>query len=137
MDISLLDEAAYVSSIKNVIEITVANNNEAVSLLLWDTIKCQVRDATIRYSSIKKRKRENKIKSLQQEIDNLHDSLHSNTDDENCKRFAGATAELEQLISEKTKCYIIRCKTTWYEEGKKPSKYFLNLEKRKFISIKL
>ncbi len=87
------------------------------------SIKCQVKGATIRYSSFKKRKRENKIKALQQEIDNLHDSLH----DENCKRFADAAAELEQLISEKTKGCIIRCKTRWYEEGEKPSKYFLNL----------
>ncbi len=53
---SLLDETAYVSSIKNVIEDTVANNNEAESLLLCNTIKCQVRGATIRYSSIKNEK---------------------------------------------------------------------------------
>ncbi len=80
-------------------------------------IKCQVRGTTIIYSSIKKRKRENKIKSLQQEIDNLHDLLHNNSDDENCKRYADATAEFEQLISEKTKVCIIRCNTRWYEEG--------------------
>ncbi len=26
------------------------------------------------------------------------------------------------------------CKTRWYEEGEKPNKYFLNLEKRNFNS---
>ncbi len=127
-------EAPYVSSIKIVIEDTVANNNETESLLLWDTIKCQVRGATITYSSIKTRKRENKIKSLQQEIGNLYDSLHSNPDDGNCKRFEDETAELEQPISEKTKGCIIRCKIRWYEEGEKSSQYFLNLEKINFNS---
>ncbi len=106
--------------LKNIIGATVAKNNEADSLLLWDTIKSQVR--------------ENKIKSLQKEIDNLHDSLHSNPDDENFKIYADATAELEQLINEKTKGCIIRCKTKWYDEGEKPSKYFINLEKRNFNS---
>ncbi len=57
MNTSLLEKAAYVSCIRNVIEDTVANNNEADDLLLWDIIKCQVRGATIRYSSIKKKKK--------------------------------------------------------------------------------
>ncbi len=38
MNTSHLDEAAYISSIKNIIEDRVANNNETESLLLWDAI---------------------------------------------------------------------------------------------------
>jgi len=34
-------------------------------------------------------------------------------------------------MEEKTKGYILRSKTDWYESGEKSSKFFLNLEKKR------
>ena len=38
--------------------------------------------------------------------------------------------ELESIYSYITEGIIMRCKTDWYENGEKSTKYFLNLEKR-------
>ena len=38
--------------------------------------------------------------------------------------------EFERICQYKTKGSIIRCKAKWYNEGKKNTKFFLNLEKR-------
>ena len=37
---------------------------------------------------------------------------------------------IETIILEKTNGAMMRCKTRWFIDGEKPSKYFLNLEKR-------
>jgi len=40
--------------------------------------------------------------------------------------------ELKKNIEFRTKGAILRSKTTWYNEGEKNTKYFLNLEKRHY-----
>ena len=37
--------------------------------------------------------------------------------------------ELEKIIEFRTKGAVLRSKTTWYNEGERNTKYFLNLEK--------
>ncbi len=43
-------------------------------------------------------------------------------------------SELAKFIQERTRGAIIRSKATWYNEGEKPTKYFLGLEKRDFAN---
>ena len=42
-------------------------------------------------------------------------------------------AKLEKYRTKKIKGTILRSKARWYENGRKYSKYFLNLEKRNFL----
>ena len=43
-------------------------------------------------------------------------------------------ADLENLRKDKMNGVLIRSKTRWFEHGEKPSKYFLNMEKRNYVS---
>ena len=43
-----------------------------------------------------------------------------------------AKGEWEKLVRKKTNGIILRSKAKWSEEGEKNTKYFLNLEKRKY-----
>ena len=38
--------------------------------------------------------------------------------------------DLKMILNERTQGAIVRSRTKWYEEEKKNSKYFINLEKR-------
>ena len=46
------------------------------------------------------------------------------------KEYNSVKQELEQIYNYITEGIILRTRTVWYEEGKKSTKYFLNLEKR-------
>ncbi len=43
-------------------------------------------------------------------------------------------AKLEDINKKKTEGIMLRSKAKWHEDGEKPSKYFLSLEKRKFLN---
>ena len=49
-------------------------------------------------------------------------------------RLKDCNQELESLRSENLNGTLIRSKARWIENGEKPTKYFLNLEKRNFIN---
>lgn len=102
--------------------------------MLWETIKLQCRGSSIQYSSFKKRNRKNKIRSLEEEIKKLEENINGNPQGDNSmqnrERLIKAKEELDEEVEEETRGYIIRSKATWYEEGEKSNKFFLNLEKR-------
>jgi hypothetical protein len=45
-----------------------------------------------------------------------------------------AKHDLEEIRNKKIKGCFVRTKARWIEEGEKPTKYFLNLEKRNFVN---
>ena len=99
-------------------------------MLLWDTIKCQIRGASIKFSSNKKKSKLNKIQVLEKRINNLEKELGENNSEEVQSLLSSTKAEIEEYASEATKGAMIRARVRWYEEGEKNSKYFINLEKR-------
>ena len=67
---------------------------------------------------------ENRIKTLEQTLKNEEDFYAYNL----CK------LELENIDDKKAEGAKIRSKCEWYQHGAKPTKFFLNLEKRKAIN---
>lgn len=134
LNTSLLKEADYIRQIKEVIVNTVQDNRGADPALMWETIKLQCRGKSIQYGSRKKRKRKNKIKSLEKEINDLLIIIQENPDrhQDTQARLDEVKTELDREVEEETKGHIIRSKARWCEEGEKPNKYFLNLEKRNY-----
>ncbi len=133
LNCSVLREAEYVQQIKNTINVTLENNKITDALLLWDTMKCQIRGESIRYCSIKKKKRNDELKELQmkQEIQFAEMQINPNDNDKR-NEYLETSAQIEHIIQEKTNGNVLRCKIRWYEEGEKCSQYFLNLEKRNY-----
>ena len=133
---SLLGEIDYVNDIKSTIAETVDqyNNDETVDeVLLWEMIKLQIRDTSIKYSKAKTKKMKSKEADIESEIAALERQFESSTNNDKevlAEQLRVKKIELENIIEYKTKGAIIRSKARWYNEGEKNNKYFLNLENR-------
>ena len=131
-----LEEIDYVNKIKSTILKTVNQyeSDETVDeVLLWEMIKLQIRDTSIKYSKAKIKKMKIKEVDIENEISDLERQLKSciNNDKEALvEQLRVKKKELENIIEYKTKGAIIRSKAWWYNEGENNNKYFLNLENR-------
>ena len=68
--------------------------------------------------------------SLESKLKKLENNITVTSTDLELKEYNLVKQELEQIYNYITEGIILRTQTTWYEEGKKSTKYFLNLEKR-------
>ena len=134
LNCSLLLEIGYKKIIQQCIQDTIAfnQNEETDALLLWDTIKMNIRGYTIKYASSKTKTRNLLITTLEKKINDLENQFIMTNDHTILLRIDTLKKELESEVKYKTQGSIIRSRTQWYEEGEKSSKYFLNLEKRNF-----
>ena len=105
------------------------------STLFLETLLCQLRGKIIKFSKNLKRQETEaedtlvtSIKELQSEID----SDNENIDKKNSLR--DLSLQLENLREKKRKGSIIRSRASLTDNWEKPSKYFLNLEKRNHVN---
>ena len=66
---------------------------------------------------------ENKLKDLEDNLSN-HDKL---------QKYNKIKSELEEIYEKFVEGAKVRSKCTWYEEGEKFTKFFLNLEKKRAL----
>ena len=149
---NLLTMSEYTDSIKNLINLakhTYAlpiyseeyinkNNGESLEILIEDslflnTLLCQIRGETIRYSKRKARETHLMENNLIEEINKLEIIRDNNILEFNNVRLNTIKLELENLREDKLKGYQIRSRYQHINEWEKPSKYFLNLEKKKLL----
>ena len=139
----LLDEE-YVGLIKKTITDPAnecVNNNETYAILLWDTMKMQIRSSSPNYARRKKAKMKSLESKLESEILSLQKELEENNVSENEKVQIYSEIDVkilqrEEISKYKTQRAMPRSKSRWHNEGEKNTKYFLNLEKRHFSKKK-
>ena len=110
--------------------------------LFFEMLLLEIRGQTISYASKCKRNRLNvekdldeKIKSLERKVHVLeHDHEDKDKVNEIMSLLQQANRELENLRDKNLNGTLIRSKARWVEKGEKPTKYFLNLEKRNFVN---
>ena len=101
--------------------------------LFFEMLLMEIRSKTISYASWKK-KEANRIETLlENEIRNLTDQVDLG-DVTQTDVLSSKQAELVNLRKKKMDGVLIRSKTRWMEYGEKPSRYFLNMEKRSFVN---
>jgi len=83
-----------------------------------------IRGKTISYTLYKRKQRISYEENLKTQIEKFEVGNTDLDELENLKR------QLENKRQEKIEGVIIRSKTKWSEEGKKPTKYFLSLENK-------
>ena len=134
---SLLSEIEYINAIKATITQTVAqyeHDEEVDEVLLWEMIKLEIRNTSIKYSKAKMKEMRKKEDIIENEIASLERQLEKDPGNNNKAALVDQLKlkkkELESIIEYKTKGAIIRSRARWYNEGEKNSKYFLNLENR-------
>lgn len=105
--------------------------------LFLETLLMNIRCKTISFSSWKKKQAVQQETILEEKIKEIEDSLHSDlivTEQNKLDTLSSYKKELEVLREAKAKGSLIRAKVRWLDAGEKPSKYFLNLENRNYIS---
>ena len=135
LNTSFLSDIIFVNEVKKVIKDTIDQNKENKNVddsLLWEMIKMNIRESSIKYGARKKKYQKTKQILLEEQISVLEKELE-NADASNEEKFdklQKAKRELEEIIQYKRKGAIIRSRARWHNEGEKNSKYFLQMKKK-------
>ena len=127
---SFLADINFVNEVKKVIKDTIDQYKEDKNVddsLLWEMIKMNIRESSIKYGAIKKKHQKTKQILLEEQISVLEKEFESVEvpNEEVLYKLQKTKSELEEIIQYKTKGAIIRSKARWYNEGEKNSGYFL------------
>ena len=155
---SLLHDKLYVEKVKNVIRQTkydyalpvynfanldqIDNAESQFSIsdqLFFETLLMKIRSMTIPYAAKEKRRRSREKFELERDIKQLHEMIDRNENVQSNiqERLEELEQKLERIRKKELDSLIIRSRCKWIEHGEKPTKYFLSLEKRNFINIKI
>ena len=96
-----------------------------------------IRGRTIAYSSRKNKNTNVAEKKLESKIKTLEDNIFTDIIDSQILdelHVEESKEQLKQIRNQRMKGVMIRAKAKYYEEGEKPTKYFLNLEKKNYAS---
>ena len=129
---SLLQNKDYESLVIKTLNETVEDNMGITPDLLWETIKCRIRGATIQFCSRIKRNKMNNLKILEEKVNDMEKKWRKSPTHDSEQAMLESKTQLEQFLEKETKAAVVRCGGRWLEYGEKPSKYFLNLEKRNY-----
>ena len=132
LNTSILLDGEYVDLIKETINGVAndyKNDTEVDAILLWDTIKMQIRSSSLYYAKIKKAKMKSQETSLEADILFLQKRLEENNSFETDKtdflnELDVKTLQKEEISKHKTRGTIIRSKSRWYNEGEKTQNIF-------------
>ena len=128
----------YMASPYNPLHIYEISNENLVfqidDQLFFEQLLMNVRGVTIGYCSRKKKEREAQVKTLEEEITQLEITRNNDNSTETEENLNKAKQKLEDIRKEYIKGLFVRTKAKWIEEGEKPTKYFLSLEKRNYIN---
>ena len=103
--------------------------------LLWEVLHAQLRSIIIPYASKKNRERNNQELKLKTEIEALEKDLHKNINNDTwIENLKNKKLELEEIRKYKLQGALIRSRWQNNYMGEKPSKVFLNLENKNFVS---
>ena len=135
LNCSLLAGDAYVNSVTELLPVWAAEGRKELTdhRSVWDWIKYNIRAHAINFSKRKSKERNEKEKTLQEELNKAKEELEMTPSDFNASRYLAAQEKLQTFYEEKTKGIIIRARVRWHEHGEKSTKYFLNLEKRNHV----
>ena len=99
-------------------------------------MKMEIRSATISYSNRKSKSIRNREQDIIQKLNLLDDAICNNFSSPDIagvlQEYDQLKAELKSIYEEKGKQAMFRAKCRWVENGERPTKYFLNLEKRNY-----
>jgi exonuclease III len=133
---TLTKEEKLKDQIRETIKNTLSDNPNTEDGLLWDVLKCQIRGTCLSYASYKNKNKKNNMNKLEKDIKTTEEERQAMIiENKNLEmveeRLEALKNDLNMIIEEQTAGSALRGKISWYEEGDKASKLFLNLEKTK------
>jgi len=101
--------------------------------LFFEMILLEIRAKTISYGAHKKKEAAKLERELENDINRLF--LQVSQGEQNLSHQLNAKQnDLANMRKDKMEGVFIRTKSRWFEQGEKPSKYFLNMEKRNYVN---
>ncbi|CAG2186484.1 unnamed protein product [Mytilus edulis] len=133
----LLTDKDYVDIVKILYQIVIKKfPNLENKNLKWDTIKSEIRGATVKYSKYKNMKLRERESNLKKRQDEIHKNLSRTYLDKDINTLLIeldiVKEDLEQIVNNQTRGAIIRSHAEHCEGNERNSKYFLSLEKRNY-----
>ena len=133
LNTDLLKDETYVEIIKKTIDDSIIDSRNILNKsLIWDYIKCRVRDASIEYSIKKSKKFVAQEKNLNERLKILECKITTEPDIHSLDEYFLVKSELEFIYNKKAQGALVRSRCQWAEENEKSTKYFLSLEKRNY-----
>ena len=126
----LLNDQEYREGVRGVITNCRKENTNLNPASLWDLTKYKIKTYSIQYSKKKSQEMKQEEKNLSDEVQQLTEQLDEGKDV--ADELNSYKRELEALEKQKAQKIIFRSKCNWASYGDKPTKFFLNLEKKKF-----
>ena len=128
---SLLDDAFFVERLREnfpkwIDEINFCDD----SRIKWDWMKYKIRGESISYSKMKAKERRNRIQTIENRLKTCEEKIAESPTQENLANLESVKTEYEQQYDYILRGSIIRSRATWFEQGERNNKYFLNLENR-------
>ena len=96
--------------------------------VLWDLIKYRIRQVTIKYSKAKAKARRQNLKVIEDSLKQCEEDCSVFPSPENMEKMENIRNEYELFYEHLSRGAIVRSRATWFEQGEKSNKYFLNLE---------
>ena len=127
LNCSLLADDAYVNNVTELLPVWAAEGRKELTdhRSVWDWIKYNIRAHAINFSKRKSKERNEKEKTLQEELSKAKEEFEMTPSDLNASRYQAAQEKLETFYEEKTKGIIIRARVRWHEYGEKKHEVLL------------
>ena len=128
---SILFDKEYQRKVRSSINDTVHINKDANPNTLWEVIKGNIRNETMSFTCMKRKKEKTEEEQLKNEIDALETQILENQNESLITKLKEKKNNLERIVQNRTNGIIIRAKAEWVEGAERNTKYFANLEKKK------
>lgn len=133
----LLTDKEYVKLVKNIVRDCEGKYEQLQDKnLKWDTIKCEIRGATIKFCKQKGKQTRQNEQNLNKRLEELEKDLTKAYRDESInstlEEIDRVKGELEDILERRTRGSVVRSHAENCEGWEKQSKYFLSLEKRNY-----
>lgn len=130
--VSLLNRDDYCREVLETIIKAEEDSEDLLPITRWEYVKLKIRELSIKFSKKIKEESsrleaelETQLLSLGNKLENSHNLY---------EEYQGVKRELFQIQLIQARESMIRSRCRWVGEGERPTKYFLNLEKKNFAS---
>ena len=131
---SLLKDNHFLLGMNENLETSIQESKSLHPIDRWIYLKKAMQSFSKKYSKAKVKETELTISQLSEKLIQLQSEISQMYEEHKWEILCRTKSDLEELLSAKTKAAMFRTKSKWYEQGEIGSKYFLNMEKRRYNS---
>ena len=130
MNNSIILDEEYQKLIRKAIKDITNINSNCNPNTMWEIIKGEIRNQTIRYTTHKRKQENEREDFLINKITKIQENIYNN-ENNLTEELQNLQAELESIRDTKIKGQMLRSKVHQVEHNEKNTRYFANIEKRK------